>query len=562
MENETCTICIDDIKNNKITLSECKHSFHKKCLDKFIKNKINKLENKNNFEMFKILVCPNCRKNINLNLNNLYENYCENLIMDEFITLLNLPNVNYNYMISLIDNLDIDNIDDEQLYNIISKTYFYKYLNSFINKFYLTKTITNPSILYLIIINFNINNQLYNTLFKYHENSFFTEIIIKYIKTIEIKKLSIHHSKNLFQFIKFLFYHKKHIITDVNIFDYLLRICYAILFSNFKNKIDNNNIYTVLLHLSDAFPSFISKSSLYVDCLVYINFITDEEIINHFKYNLNNYVINYNNLVNIYITQRLTLYKYYVSLIKSHKIPLTFDLCNKFSLLLINQTYENEQETNYLESTLSLFDNFTVNIINKLFEEILYTLSINKKNSINKILLLNLAYKFKSYVFFENIEWYIVSNLCTTHSNTDFEYSEFFNYFLNYIINLNIEEYSNLTFFSNKIKKYPSFLYYCFKYLPHISLILLEKIDFSDIEYISLHETYTNDTYYKSTPLHILLESRYKAFYLQEIETNNVLKEKLILFINKKNYNGDTPIIYSKKFLNYFENEKFTKIFI
>lgn len=45
--NDICSICLENIKNNKVELINCNHHFHKQCLiDWFRKGKIN---------------CPNCR---------------------------------------------------------------------------------------------------------------------------------------------------------------------------------------------------------------------------------------------------------------------------------------------------------------------------------------------------------------------------------------------------------------------------------------------------------------------------------------------------------------------
>ena len=54
-----CTICQEFIKKNehKMTLNDCKHVFHKKCLNKLLKHNILKFS------------CPNCKKSYKNNVN-------------------------------------------------------------------------------------------------------------------------------------------------------------------------------------------------------------------------------------------------------------------------------------------------------------------------------------------------------------------------------------------------------------------------------------------------------------------------------------------------------------
>jgi len=62
-----CTICQDDIKKgeHKLKLCTCKHIFHKKCLNKFLKIKKTNLE------------CPVCRESYKKILSGIAENKCE-----------------------------------------------------------------------------------------------------------------------------------------------------------------------------------------------------------------------------------------------------------------------------------------------------------------------------------------------------------------------------------------------------------------------------------------------------------------------------------------------------
>ena len=40
----SCTICLNDFKNSEpIVMTNCKHSFHKKCLESWIEKKINEV---------------------------------------------------------------------------------------------------------------------------------------------------------------------------------------------------------------------------------------------------------------------------------------------------------------------------------------------------------------------------------------------------------------------------------------------------------------------------------------------------------------------------------------
>jgi hypothetical protein len=62
-----CTICQENIKKgeHKTELCNCKHIFHKKCLNKYLKIQ------KTNFE------CPICRESYKKMLNKIVENKCE-----------------------------------------------------------------------------------------------------------------------------------------------------------------------------------------------------------------------------------------------------------------------------------------------------------------------------------------------------------------------------------------------------------------------------------------------------------------------------------------------------
>lgn len=56
-ENVYCSICCENVKWSEFLRKlPCKHIFHKKCVDKWIKRLLKKSENTS---------CPLCRKNIN-----------------------------------------------------------------------------------------------------------------------------------------------------------------------------------------------------------------------------------------------------------------------------------------------------------------------------------------------------------------------------------------------------------------------------------------------------------------------------------------------------------------
>lgn len=63
-ESKICTICLEEIKGkeHKVKLNKCNHIFHKKCLNKYLK------ETLLNFK------CPNCKKDYSKNLNNIVKN--------------------------------------------------------------------------------------------------------------------------------------------------------------------------------------------------------------------------------------------------------------------------------------------------------------------------------------------------------------------------------------------------------------------------------------------------------------------------------------------------------
>ena len=63
-EDLFCVICQENIKSrqHKINLDKCNHCFHKKCLNKYLK------ETLLNFK------CPNCKKDYSNNLNDIVKN--------------------------------------------------------------------------------------------------------------------------------------------------------------------------------------------------------------------------------------------------------------------------------------------------------------------------------------------------------------------------------------------------------------------------------------------------------------------------------------------------------
>ena len=62
-DNKFCTICRETIKSkeHKIRLDTCGHYFHKKCLNKYLKNSLT------NFS------CPNCKNNFNQEIKNIVQ---------------------------------------------------------------------------------------------------------------------------------------------------------------------------------------------------------------------------------------------------------------------------------------------------------------------------------------------------------------------------------------------------------------------------------------------------------------------------------------------------------
>lgn len=60
----TCTICLEEIqvREHKVKLNKCNHTFHKKCLNKYLKETLLKFK------------CPNCNKDYSKNLNNIVKN--------------------------------------------------------------------------------------------------------------------------------------------------------------------------------------------------------------------------------------------------------------------------------------------------------------------------------------------------------------------------------------------------------------------------------------------------------------------------------------------------------
>lgn len=96
VDNNTCSICIDKINKDKITL-KCNHTFHKKCIFEWINT---------NYENNNIPCCPVCR-------NYIYDN-------EDFYTILNKLQ-DYN-IISIPDNSN-NNDGNSRDYSSDSSTY-------------------------------------------------------------------------------------------------------------------------------------------------------------------------------------------------------------------------------------------------------------------------------------------------------------------------------------------------------------------------------------------------------------------------------------------------------
>ena len=66
LENDLdiCTICFENIqgKEHKVRLKKCNHIFHKKCLNKYLKETLLKFK------------CPNCNKDYSKNLDTIVKN--------------------------------------------------------------------------------------------------------------------------------------------------------------------------------------------------------------------------------------------------------------------------------------------------------------------------------------------------------------------------------------------------------------------------------------------------------------------------------------------------------
>lgn len=61
---DICTICFENIqgKEHKVKLKKCNHIFHKKCLNKYLKETLLKFK------------CPNCNKDYSKNLDTIVKN--------------------------------------------------------------------------------------------------------------------------------------------------------------------------------------------------------------------------------------------------------------------------------------------------------------------------------------------------------------------------------------------------------------------------------------------------------------------------------------------------------
>lgn len=61
---DRCSICMEDIqkKEHKVKLKKCNHTFHKKCLNKYLNETLLKFK------------CPNCKKDYSKNLDNIVRN--------------------------------------------------------------------------------------------------------------------------------------------------------------------------------------------------------------------------------------------------------------------------------------------------------------------------------------------------------------------------------------------------------------------------------------------------------------------------------------------------------
>lgn len=64
LDLDKCSICMEDIqgKEHKVKLKKCNHIFHRKCLNKYLKETLLKFK------------CPNCKKDYSNNLDNIVKN--------------------------------------------------------------------------------------------------------------------------------------------------------------------------------------------------------------------------------------------------------------------------------------------------------------------------------------------------------------------------------------------------------------------------------------------------------------------------------------------------------
>lgn len=99
VDNNTCSICIDEINKKKITLKKCNHTFHKNCILQWIRS---------NYENNIIPCCPVCR-------NNIYDNEDLYTILNKLhdYNIISIPdNSNNNYSISIDYSSDSSTYSD------------------------------------------------------------------------------------------------------------------------------------------------------------------------------------------------------------------------------------------------------------------------------------------------------------------------------------------------------------------------------------------------------------------------------------------------------------------
>lgn len=561
-----CGICLETIET--IETSDfinliCNHTFHKKCFIQYVKYKTieivnnNNILNKNiNYLLYKKLNCPYCRKNINiLQLNdNIIKNIFDNEAGDKydfynFISIINDTNIiaknnPFNYIMSIINNIDYKILDDNDIYFLIqsckkNSKISIKYIEMFLVKYINSECSLSLDCIIALLLNFNFSTKTNDILLK--KCDYFDKRSI--LEHIENETLTVTNIHLILSILYYLYKFHNAVYLKDNVLKFLKTITiYTLTSNNILYDKNNNEFIDVPLKFYER--KYIDANNKdFLDCIIYNPDITDNFIIDYLSM-FDTSKLNYKVLYNLLEKHRYRVYQFL-----SRKFITENIQCNNYFDIL-NLIYHKSIIFNYkkLKLTLQLSG---LNIIrpNELVDFICYNLEqvcVVKDKHINIIVDYLITYIWRENIDISKIkDWdKITLSLFKNHSKKqqEFMYSFYYKIMLMY----------GEMYFINFIMINPTLLYNIVLNFPDIVEIIFLSVNKFDkkynIEYISEFEDTIEDTFHTESILHVMLLSNHVLEYMNLLNNFEIIKNNLKKCINIKNFNGDTPIHYALKY--------------